>query len=78
MKYNEDRDSLKDVPIFTLPPPPRFDAAASAAARPVEPLAEKEISVEPLVEPKIFSIDQQTLEIVGIDGHRRSCQRRRW
>lgn len=38
MEYNEDRNSLRHIPTFTLLPPPRFDAAASAAARPVEPL----------------------------------------
>lgn len=38
MEHNEDRDSLKNIPTYTFPPPPRFDAAASAAARPVQPL----------------------------------------
>ena len=51
MEHNEDRDSLINIPTSTLPPPPRFDAEASAAARPVEPLPRTRIQV-PLT-PKI-------------------------
>lgn len=45
MEHNEDRISLEDTPTSTLPPPPRFDAEASAAARPVEPLPRTRIQV---------------------------------
>ena len=52
MEHNEDRISLKDVPTSTLPPPPRFDAAASAAARPVEPLPNTRIQIDFPLKPK--------------------------
>ncbi|HET6892431.1 MAG TPA: hypothetical protein VFH31_15115 [Pyrinomonadaceae bacterium] len=52
MEHNEERISLKDVPTSTLPPPPRFDAASSAAARPVQPLPNTRIQIDFPLKPK--------------------------
>lgn len=52
MQHNEDRISPKDFPTSTLLPPARFDAAASAAARPVEPLPNTRIQINFPRKPK--------------------------
>lgn len=71
MEYNEDRESLKNVPTSTLPPPPRFDAVASAAARPVEPLATTRIQIDLTQKPRgsrLISRRSKFLALTAIVG----------
>ena len=70
MEHNEDRNSLKNVPTSTLPPPPRFDAAASAAARPVEPLAKAGFLTWPNLNTKYLRVNRRSklLALTAIVG----------